>query len=159
MMPFTYIIHEGGLAWMPASSCSLLGKSLSLFDLFFLTIVHSHIRLLSLLGELLAIGTLLRGGTVVRLTVSSLIPASRIDDQSLPWGLALPRSPREEGISPSVRSSVVKVFVNLASRPLVVEFWLNGSHVNLKIKRLMAGFDTGGEVKNDARTELKFTPF
>src|SRR5947209_12333146 len=136
MTPFTYIIHEGSIAWMLASSCSLLGKSLSLFDLFFLTIVRSHIRLLSLLGELLAIGTLLRGGTVVRLTVSSLMPASRIDDQSLPRGLAFPRSPRGEGISPSIRSSVVRVHKNLASHLLVVEFGLNGSHVNIGIKRI-----------------------
>src|SRR5947209_17733635 len=98
--------------------------------------VHSHIRGALLVRRASSHRNLARRWTVVRLTVSSLMPASRIDDQSLPWGLAFPRSPRGEGISPSIRSSVVRVHKNLASHLLVVEFGLNGSHVNIGIKRI-----------------------
>ena len=54
--------------------------------------------------------------TVVRLTVASLMPASWIDDQSLPRGLAFPRSPRGWGIAPHIGLSVVKVH-HFAGRP------------------------------------------
>ena len=99
--------------------------------------VRSHIRVALLVRRASSHRNLAQSWTVVRLTVFSLMPASRIDDQSLPWGLAFPRSPRGEGIAPSVRSSVVKVLANLASLPLAVEFGLNGSHVNVEIKPIL----------------------
>jgi hypothetical protein len=115
-----------------AVSCSLLGKSFSLFDLVYVTMVQLHIRCARLVRRASSHRNLAQKLTVVRLTVASLMPASWIDDQSLPRGLAVPRSPRGWGIAPHIRLSVVKVLQPCQpSSRLCSEFRLNGSHVLL----------------------------
>ena len=60
-----------------AVSCYLLVKSLSLFDLVFVTMVQSHIRFARLGRRASSHGNLAQRWAVVRLTASSLMPASQ----------------------------------------------------------------------------------